>query len=384
MLLSLYALALAVGAASAYTCTNQTVSVQISARNGVFSVSAPQSNIDATNFILNGVRQGSNATAMVLQDYATVSGTYNLATTYCGPDSGQVPGVVQLLSHGIGFDRSYWDLPFNGYNYSYSSVAVDQYGYSTFSWDRLGIGMSDHPDPIAEVQSPLEEAALVALTKMLQAGSISGVPQFEKVVHVGHSFGSELSYGLSRDYPTLSSGVILTGFSQNTSFLPYFQLGGNFIAVQNSPLASQYQPGYLAAGDESAVHTNFFAPMDFDPAILDYAFANGQPVSVGELLTIGGQAMGVNVAAVPFLIVTGERDLPYCGGDCLNTGGTLPNIPSSSQQYIPNASPFQVFIVPGAGHGLNLQYTHPTTYSTINSFLASNGLGVQGSHWKRM
>lgn len=354
-------------------CQNITILVNISARNGVFTISPPSNNIEATNVILNGVRQGSNATQQVLTGYATISGEFKIAATYCSPDK-STSKTIQLLTHGIGFDRSYWDVPFNNYNYSYIETAVDQYGYSTLSWDRLGIGMSDHPDPIADVQAPLEQAALQALTQMLQSGQVVGT-KFQKVIHVGHSFGSELSYGLARDNPKLTSGLILTGFSQNATFLPYFQLGGNFITVQNSPLASKYAPGYLSSGDASAVQTNFFAPMNFDPNILAYAFANGQPVSIGELLTVGSEALGINPTTAPVLIITGERDLPFCGGDCLNTGNqALPNIPSSSKQYFPNTNTFETFIVPGSGHALNLEYSHETTYQHIQQFLARVGM----------
>lgn len=369
-------LILSLGFASARQCQNLTVSVSISANNGVFNVAIPQSNIDVTNLILNGVQQGHNATQEVLSGYQTISGTYDIAATYCVPDKGD-SGVIQLATHGIGFDRSYWDFSYANYNYSYAEVAVDQYGYSLFTWDRLGIGMSEHLDPLNDVQAPLEQAALYALTQGLREGSIKGCSaNAQKIIHVGHSFGSELSYGLSRDYPTATDGLVLTGFSQNGTFLPYFQLGGNFISSQSSPLASQYVAGYLAAGDVSAVQTNFLAPDDFDPNVLALAFATGQPVSVGELLTVAGEAMGVNEAAVPVLIVTGQRDLPYCGGDCTITGSSLPNIPSSSQQYLPNAKPFQVEIITGAGHGLNLQYSHTTTYSVISNFLVQNGLAA--------
>ena len=113
--ISLGALALVAGAASAYKCSDITIPVTISARNGVFNVKPTQNNIEVTNFILNGVRQGTNASAMVLEGYQTISGSYNLAATYCTPDSGS-GSIVQLLTHGIGFDRSYWNLPFNGYN----------------------------------------------------------------------------------------------------------------------------------------------------------------------------------------------------------------------------------------------------------------------------
>ena len=86
-------------------------------------------------------------------------------------------------------------------------------------------------------------------------------------------------------YPDISDGIGLTGFSQNGSFVPFFLLGGNFIEANNVAAFSSLPDGYLAAGDKSAVQTNFFAPGDFDPAILTYAYKTGQPVTVGELLT---------------------------------------------------------------------------------------------------
>ena len=82
--------------------------------------------------------------------------------------------------------NSYWDIPYNGFNYSYVDVAVDKYGYCTLAIDRLGIGLSSHGEPLNEIQAPLEIAALAELTMMLRKGSLSGVPKaFKKVVHVG-------------------------------------------------------------------------------------------------------------------------------------------------------------------------------------------------------
>ena len=93
---------------------------------------------------------------------------------------------------------SYWDLPYNSCNYSYIDVAVDKYGFSTLSIDRLGIGKSSTADPLHVVQVPAELSAIYELTKMLRRGSLPHVPKaFSKVVHVGHSLGSILSYNLA-------------------------------------------------------------------------------------------------------------------------------------------------------------------------------------------
>lgn len=360
-------------------CQNITVPVSISARNGDFDQLVPSNNIEVTNFILNLTQQGHNYSQAILQGYQTVSGTYKLATTFCEPDHGS-GSVVQLLTHGIGFDRSYWDLSYNDYNYSYVEEAVDQYGYSTFTWDRLGIGQSQHGDPVNEIQAWLEVAALHALTSGLREGTIPNVDcKFDKVVHGGHSFGSEHTYALTAMYPNDSDGIVLTGFGQNGSFIPYFAFGGNFIEANQAATLSQYPDGYLATGDATGVQINFFAPEQFDPSILQLAFATGQPVTVGELLTIGGETGTPNTFGGPVLIVTGGRDIPFCGGDCLATGDPeLASIPAASEVNFPNAKNFQAFIVPNSGHGLNLEYSHPLTYGTILDYLVNNGLAASG------
>lgn len=117
----------------------------------------------------------------------------------------------------------------------------------------------------------------------------------------------------------------------------------------------------------------------FDPAFLEYATMTGQPVTVGELLTIGGGAASTNMFKGPTLIITGQYDVPFCGGNCLAAPTGYKSIPETSKMFLPNASPFKVDIVMGAGHGLNYQYTHPQTYTDILNFFAQNGLGAGGS-----
>lgn len=358
------------GTSSALTCTNLTVPVDLSARNGRFNIEAPQNNIEVTNFILNNGQQGANYTEQLLQNQTTVSGQYNLAATYCVPGENSTqksPKTVQILTHGIGFDRSYWNLPFNSGNYSYSAVAADKYGYATLSFDRLGIGMSSHGDPVQEIQAALEIDALRAITEAVRCGSIDGVPEFEKIVHAGHSFGSIQTYALTAMYPNISDGIALTGFSQNATFLPFFQYGGNFIDVkENEALAPLYDHGYLAAGSPSGVHTNFLSPNSFDPEILTFAANNGQPVSIGELLTLGASATP-NTYAGPVFVITGERDVPFCGGSCYNGAPANSSIPAESQKTFMNTE-IMTHVVAGAGHGLNLEYSHPETYKAINDF----------------
>ena len=65
-------LVLTFGIASARKCQNITVPVTLSARQGIFNISAPASDIDVTNFILDDTRQGTNYTKEVLSGVCVV------------------------------------------------------------------------------------------------------------------------------------------------------------------------------------------------------------------------------------------------------------------------------------------------------------------------
>jgi pimeloyl-ACP methyl ester carboxylesterase len=211
------------------------------------------------------------------------------------------------MTHGVGFDRSYWDPPINDYKYSYVARAVDDHGYSTLTWDRLGVGKSSHGETINEIQIFLEIAALAELTRKFVNCTVCE-HSYKRVVHLGHSFGSAMTYGLVNQYPDISNGIVLTGFSQIPAYMGLFALGGNFVPVSSIPsLASQYAEGYVAAGSKSAVHTNFFGPNDFDPAVLDWLYEHGQANTPGEILTVGATGGVANVFHGPSLVITGGK-----------------------------------------------------------------------------
>lgn len=239
--------------------------------------------------------------------YATINDTYSVAATYCEPDSGP-SSLVQVLTHGVGFDRTYWDLSINNYNYSYVAKATDEYGYSTFSWDRLGIAESQHGDAVNEIQSALEISALYNLTSQLRDGTIPGIDcPFDKTMHIGHSFGSIESYSLAVLHPEATDGLVLTGFAHTSGYVANFGLGGNFVLANGNPKFKDYSDGYLTAGDASGVQTNFFSPGAFAPELLTLGYDSGQPVTVGELLTIGAQTAASNPLTGPVLIITGGK-----------------------------------------------------------------------------
>lgn len=275
---------------------------------------------------------------------------------------------------------------------------------------------------------------------MLRSGNLTGTvvggnssttgisTKFNKIIHVGHSFGSAQTYALVNMYPNISDGIVLTGFSMNGSFVGLFTAGNNFQqAYINEPLrfgnastlaavqaATQYipalqdliapidvttiyqqsyAPGYLVASNWGATEYLFFYPYNYNPQVLYIADKTKQPVTVGEALTLSSLPM-TNAFAKPVLVFgarkstrdisripdrvlidPAEHDLPYCGGDCLATGNaSVPSIPSQVSKNMPNAKPFVSYIQPNTGHGIQLHYNATAGNQYIMSFLKSNGL----------
>jgi pimeloyl-ACP methyl ester carboxylesterase len=353
-----------------------------------------------------------NATEQALKGYATVSGTYNISAQFCTPQGGPTT-AVQVLTHGIGFDKTYWDPAYNDFNYSYVDAALSN-GYSTFSFDRLGIGKSSHGEPLNEIQAFLEIEALAELTRKLREGSIPGCNSSAiTIIHVGHSFGSVQTYAMSAKYPTLSDGLVLTGWSLNSSYLNLFTAGNNLVAANlNQPFrlgsgtdaaaiqqainasltvsstivqtygltdyfampepgaqSFNYSNGYVVNRDVNSLVYLFLLPGYFDPGIAYFGEAGKQPVTIGELLTIGTAAPTSTTFSGPVLVFTGSDDLPFCGSNCLVPDDAAPNIPAAAKSAFPSASTFEAYIQPHTGHGLTFHYNATAGYQYINTWL---------------
>jgi pimeloyl-ACP methyl ester carboxylesterase len=180
-------------------------------------------------------------------------------------------------------------------------------GYSILTYDRIGTGKSSKPDAYDIVQWPLHVEILQELTKIAKSGkllSIASIPsrspisEFkpEKIVQVGHSFGSIMVTSLLAKYGADCDGAILTGF------VPIAQLGavkieafGNEFAKESDPHRFGDRPsGYVVQGTKGAVQQIFFKKGAFDHEMLSYAERIKQTMTAGEAVsfaaTIGGVA----------------------------------------------------------------------------------------------
>ena len=120
---------------------------------------------------------------------------------------------------------------------------------------------------------------------MLRSGAIHSVEEHEKYVHVGHSYGSSLTNALVVAAPSLSDGIILTGYSNNLTFQTPFISTTNELASENQPARlGNLASGYLTWANKHSNQFSFLAYPFFDPAVLTAAEANKWPFTVGEIL----------------------------------------------------------------------------------------------------
>ena len=196
------------------SCVAGFVHVSVSANNTNLLYSGPVNNSATTETFVEYTQVNSTIVQDVSRGPLLVTGNYSIYSKLCFPaDAGLATGVetVQFLTHGGTLDLQYWDI---APNYSYVDAAASA-GYATFSYDRLGTGLSSHPDPIQVVQLAIQAEIAHSFVQMLRSGRL-GEYSFKKVVGVGHSFGSSISQIVTTRYPSDFDAVILTGIS--TSF----------------------------------------------------------------------------------------------------------------------------------------------------------------------
>ena len=255
------------------SCIEGIVNVTASANNAKVLIQPPASNSAATELFVEMIQRGSNKSMDAIGEPTPVSGTFGIYSKFCIPSDAQLASkveTVQVLIHGGTLDRNYWDFaPGN----SYVDVAASA-GYATLAYDRLGSGLSEHPDPITIVQLGIQ----VEIAHFIVAGLRSltvNKKSFKNIVVVGHSEGSGIAQNQMTRYPKDYDAAILTGTS---AFLDYALIGSastNMIIANTDPSGrfKGLSNGYLTlAPIPQALQYAFYRYPDYDQ--------NGKPASM--------------------------------------------------------------------------------------------------------
>lgn len=367
-------------AVAAQQCQNITIPVSVNATNSVLNQNAPypQNQSQVTAFISSFITIPQPSSANFINGTFQNVETYNITATYCPATTNSTSKkALQILVHGIGFDKSYWDFtPATSY-----VAPIRAAGYDTLAIDRLGCGSSSKPDGRDQVQTATHVDYLSSITLQARAGTLPGVnTSYAETVHVGHSYGSIISASMVGMYPTITDGLVLTGFSTNSTWVPQTFAAFNPV-IANVDILSRFgnttsaylNNTYLTWSNIYNNQLAFFYYPYYNQSTIELDEATKQPVTYGEIVTMSSLLGETNFTG-PVQIVTGANDAIFCGGNCTATGSNLTSIPMSAQLIFPKVDNFKVITPLNAGHAVQLHLQNQNITQQIISFLKGASL----------
>jgi pimeloyl-ACP methyl ester carboxylesterase len=278
-----------------------------------------------------------------------------------------VRNELQILLHGAGYDHRYWDWPLDRETYSYVEYCR-RTGHATLAIDRVGSGASSRPPGrLNSVHSQAD--ALHQIVTAARDGGLAGTA-FDRVVLVGHSFGSILAGAEAGGHRDVDA-VVFTG-----------HLGIDSGARDNDPrsavlfhdvtedpavahLCGLVDDGYLTVRPEARIPT-FYVTEHTDPRVLDLDEKIKGVMTVGELSDMGTAADAWDLIDVPVLALVGENDVMMFDHDLeTDTYQAVNRVKGKAPGH------FSFQVVPATGHNINLHRNAPTSYELILHWLAS-------------
>ncbi len=269
--------------------------------------------------------------------------------------------TVQFLVPGATYDHVYWEFgKVGGRRYDYART-VAAAGFPAFDIDEIGTGHSSHP-----VSTDLTFSATAYVNhQVIQAllhGGVAGT-RFGRVIEVGHSYGSYLTWQEAGTYHDVA-GVIITGLTHYPIADPAALLGSAFYPAVDDPkfAGSGLDSGYLTTvpGVRAKI---FYGSADSDPAVIAADEASKDVVSATGL-SGGLQAGTTGISGdinVPVLIIMGGDDAIACGPitptqniDCASASA----VAAAETPLYQDAPSVHACSVPGSGHSVALALNH--------------------------
>lgn len=278
---------------------------------------------------------------------------YTIYGELCNPASG-ASHTVQLLVPGATYGHVYWDFPYQPQTYSYVR-AINAAAYSTFNIDRIGTGQSSHPNlNLVKVTVNVDAFIIHEIVQDLRSGSIGG-QQFARVLLVGHSLGSAMSWIEAGTYHDVD-GVIVSGMTHHLNNAKLADVFSSLYPAALDPRFSGdgYGPEYITTRSGTR-GSDFYYQAGADPAVITIDEATKETVPDGEFSTFAPVLVDdiSSQITVPVLLVVGQQDGIVCGSLATDCSSAAAVLQSESPFYSPQAQ-LQAVVIPNVGHDLNL------------------------------
>ncbi|KAI9716886.1 MAG: hypothetical protein M1812_005035 [Candelaria pacifica] len=349
---------------AAADCHDYSITVTVTSENLQWAYPPFKTNYDVAQLIANTTDAATFSPFTTGKKNETAS--YRIAATFCAPDHAE-GGTVLLASHGLGFDRSYWNSPYKPEQYNFKDYAI-AHGYSVFTYDRLGVGTSDIVSGYTN-QASVQAAVLRELTKLVRKGQYTGNTGTPKaIVLVGHSYGSYLSNSLIASDPTIADAAVLTGIKYGSSiaFNVLVAWGARIASTQAPPKFADRDTGYLSWTDVYTNAETFFHQPNYETDALQFTEDTKMPFGILEMVSLGTMELKAPQFNGPVLVLNGEHDLLQPGG-----GGS--GFQASAESTFTGSKKVVAAIHPGAGHGFNFHTNATGAYGVMLDFVKSSG-----------
>ena len=276
------------------------------------------------------------------------------------PD-GPLPRTVQLLVPGFTYDHRYWTVP-GPYHYAAAMVRA---GYAVLAVDRIGTGASSRP-AAREVTADSNTAVLHQVVQALRAGA-AGLPAFDRVVTVGHSYGAGIVLMEAARHHDVAA-VVVTGMLHTQAPL-HARARQMFHQANDDP--------QLGGGDYPADYATHLpgkrallleAPGGVDPEISAYNEEIKSTATIGEGDTLAqtyDPALS-RAVDVPTLVVVGESDQLFSAGED-GRPEIQPALDRERACFAP-AAELELAVVAGSGHALTIHRTAPDFFAVVRDW----------------
>jgi pimeloyl-ACP methyl ester carboxylesterase len=278
-----------------------------------------------------------------------------------------VRNELQILLHGGSYDHRYWDWPLDRETYSYVELCR-RTGHATLAIDRVGSGVSSRP-PGRLNSGHTQAGVLHQIVTAARDGGLAGIA-FDRVVLVGHSFGSILAGAAAANHGDVDA-VVFTG-----------HLGIDSGARDNDPrsailfhdvaddpavahLCGLVDDGYLTLRPEVRIPM-FYVAEHTDPRVLDLDEKIKGVMTLGEVSDMGTAADEWKLIEVPVLALVGENDALMFDHEIeADTYQAVDRVKRQAPGH------FSFDVVPRTGHNINLHRNARASYERILRWLAS-------------
>lgn len=343
-------------------CFPVSFQISVTAQNIVF-LSPPDPNTETAvlDFFYAGL---ANGTGPAVKGTTPVSGTYTVHGTYCRPKSSKNANALEILVHGIGYNRFVWSGLGLSNTYNWQLYAARQ-GYASLAIDRLGHGTNpQRPDPLNVVQGWLHIQIIHQLIDAIRTNSKNPLGRtFGTVVYASHSYAGWLGIGLANAYPKDVDALVLTGFSASVDFSPFTSTQLDSASLLDPRRFPGLQLGYITIKQEVRRTALFYAgAFSHAVAARDYAFADTW--TIGETGNLGFVLPPASYTGSLYL-ATGVEDVLFCKPPI----ATCEAILNSTRQVFPAVTKFGYVAVPDTGHTLMLHDSAQQTFAAVHTFL---------------